>query len=601
MPATYKADRDIHRRLRHACWKGDLSAAKRMLGRGADVEAKDGDRFTPLLIASRWGRRQMCEFLIDECNVNLAAKNQEGNSAYNLAKLYHFDELAEYLVSKGVSDAENQLTVTRQASADQWLASAIAGQGPPTTSMIEAIRDNVHERYSALEKEASDADLAEAIEAATGLDSEAAQRNREADVVGQVTFPVRQTAVRSAPKTGCRLGVGSMGLALFDGVKPVATWPYSLVASTAVKSVKGSGELVVMVRTTGTKEKRVVFRTMHAADLNKLIVEKIEELTAAPKPAAPAPAPAHAAAGGETACAGTAPAGGGTESKVESSGVDDQPESVSALDLEHEGDGGGAADSSISKTIWVGNIPAALCGGGDDVNGPLAALFAPFGSVISITIRRKLDTPKAAADDSGGDGAAGVAVNKSWAFVSFSSAQAADLALAASVCTTNGDEEVVLTTRAANVEEKLRSPTTGALAEIWQQQQEKERQWVQSLLVGLNEDSKYQAAKADVARKMGLRAEELEDELEEQEFQAIQEFAAMCAVEDDAGDLLDDDMAVDEGEQGAAVASPGGARLGMPPSSAAPLPTGGVVEGAAVLDEASESVGESNDVSADCV
>ena len=60
--------------------------------------------------------------------------------------------------------------VTRQASADQWLASAIADQGPPTTSMIEAIRDNVHERYSALEKEASNADLAEAIEAALGTD-----------------------------------------------------------------------------------------------------------------------------------------------------------------------------------------------------------------------------------------------------------------------------------------------------------------------------------------------------------------------------------------------------------------------------------------------
>ena len=53
MPATYRADKDLHRRLRHAAWKGDVEMARQMLRRGAKLEATDGDNYTPLLIASR--------------------------------------------------------------------------------------------------------------------------------------------------------------------------------------------------------------------------------------------------------------------------------------------------------------------------------------------------------------------------------------------------------------------------------------------------------------------------------------------------------------------------------------------------------------------
>ena len=59
MPATYRADKDLHRRLRHAAWKGDVEMARQMLRRGAKLEATDGDNYTPLLIASRWNRTEM--------------------------------------------------------------------------------------------------------------------------------------------------------------------------------------------------------------------------------------------------------------------------------------------------------------------------------------------------------------------------------------------------------------------------------------------------------------------------------------------------------------------------------------------------------------
>ena len=59
MPAKYRPDQDAHRRLRHAAWKGDVRLARAMLGRGAKLEATDGDKYTPLLIAARWNRMDM--------------------------------------------------------------------------------------------------------------------------------------------------------------------------------------------------------------------------------------------------------------------------------------------------------------------------------------------------------------------------------------------------------------------------------------------------------------------------------------------------------------------------------------------------------------
>ena len=61
MPAEYRPDHDAHRRLRHAAWKGDVRLARAMLGRGAKLEATDGDKYTPLLIAARWNRLEMVQ------------------------------------------------------------------------------------------------------------------------------------------------------------------------------------------------------------------------------------------------------------------------------------------------------------------------------------------------------------------------------------------------------------------------------------------------------------------------------------------------------------------------------------------------------------
>lgn len=74
--------RDVHRRLRHAAWKGDAKLARSMLKRGASIEAADSDGYTPLLIAARWGRAKMVALLVEKHNASLASRNSSGDNAY---------------------------------------------------------------------------------------------------------------------------------------------------------------------------------------------------------------------------------------------------------------------------------------------------------------------------------------------------------------------------------------------------------------------------------------------------------------------------------------------------------------------------------------
>ncbi len=114
--------KDVHRRLRHAARKGDIALAKVMVTKGGSVEGRDGDKYTPLLIAARWDRLAFVKYLVEERHADLAARNGEGDSAYNLAKLYGHDAVAEYLLSAGCSDKPNSLRIEQKESADQWLA-----------------------------------------------------------------------------------------------------------------------------------------------------------------------------------------------------------------------------------------------------------------------------------------------------------------------------------------------------------------------------------------------------------------------------------------------------------------------------------------------
>ena len=77
--ATYQRDRNPHRRLRHAAWKGDLSLARQMIAKGASVEGTDGDNYTALLIAARWNRMEFVVYLIEGLNADMTKRNGEGD------------------------------------------------------------------------------------------------------------------------------------------------------------------------------------------------------------------------------------------------------------------------------------------------------------------------------------------------------------------------------------------------------------------------------------------------------------------------------------------------------------------------------------------
>ena len=230
------------------------------------------------------------QFLLEESGALLNAKNNEGDNAYNLAVLYGHTDLARYLEESGCDTAENSLRKSRQASTDEWLQMAV--RRTPSHAEISKMREQVHKNYTDLEKQKAKTEKkkvlleaqstedkaasAAAVEAATGLEGEEAAKHMHADApVGQITFPVGQRIVKKAPRA-CRLGIGSMGLALFDGVLPIATWPYKFIDSVAVETGRKSSEVVVMLNS--GKVRKLSFQTLSAEELSAAIQAKMDEL-----------------------------------------------------------------------------------------------------------------------------------------------------------------------------------------------------------------------------------------------------------------------------------------------------------------------------------
>ena len=122
-------------------------------------------------------------------------------------------------------------------------------------------------------------------------------------------------------------------------------------------------------------------------------------------------------------------------------------------------------------------------------SSPLAKLFSRFGTIVSLTTRQK------------------PGLNRSWAFITYELPGSAQEALKVEHELKHGS--VQLQVEKANVDEQLQRSETGALADVWRRQQEKEVKWMRSLLQGMHADTNYKAAKARVGATLGLRAEEL--------------------------------------------------------------------------------------------
>ena len=96
--------------LHRAARRGDLDAVTLLTSKGYDVNAPDGEDYTPLMLAAREGHASICELLISY-GANCNAKNARGETALLLARKFTggknyaeaviLDELARKLVLGG--------------------------------------------------------------------------------------------------------------------------------------------------------------------------------------------------------------------------------------------------------------------------------------------------------------------------------------------------------------------------------------------------------------------------------------------------------------------------------------------------------------------
>ncbi|KAK7377793.1 hypothetical protein VNO80_03225 [Phaseolus coccineus] len=96
--------------LHRAARRGDLDAVTLLTSKGYDVNALDGEYFSPLMLASREGHASICELLIS-CGAHCNAKNARGETALSIARKFAggkndaeaviLDELARKMVLGG--------------------------------------------------------------------------------------------------------------------------------------------------------------------------------------------------------------------------------------------------------------------------------------------------------------------------------------------------------------------------------------------------------------------------------------------------------------------------------------------------------------------
>lgn len=92
----------VNNELLSAASSGDTAAAVRLLGQGADVDARNNQGDTPLLLAAKSGKLDIAVLLIGK-GANLEAKNNQGNTALIAACTAGHADVAQLLVEKGAA------------------------------------------------------------------------------------------------------------------------------------------------------------------------------------------------------------------------------------------------------------------------------------------------------------------------------------------------------------------------------------------------------------------------------------------------------------------------------------------------------------------
>jgi len=98
---------------------GDLETLKKLVSRGADVEAKNKYGETPLILASEFGHLEIVKCLIEKCNANVESKDNHGNTPLILASGYGYLEIVKCLIENGANYEELLESLEEQGHVDE--------------------------------------------------------------------------------------------------------------------------------------------------------------------------------------------------------------------------------------------------------------------------------------------------------------------------------------------------------------------------------------------------------------------------------------------------------------------------------------------------
>lgn len=110
-------------KMKQACWHknisvGDTALIKRLLDKGADINAKD-DGLTLLMKAATEGYLKTAKLLIDK-KADINAKTNKGNTALMAASMGGYTKIVELLVNAGANTkAKNNMDYTAEMYAKE--------------------------------------------------------------------------------------------------------------------------------------------------------------------------------------------------------------------------------------------------------------------------------------------------------------------------------------------------------------------------------------------------------------------------------------------------------------------------------------------------